>query len=129
MNRRYSIQKQAIRDTLKRLDHPTAQEVTVETQKKYPHISKGAVYRNLKLLEEDGAVLRLFFPESPDRFDANTHPHNHVRCTRCGRIFDLEPDGMEEIDRQIERKTGFSIERHSISFQGVCPECKRRERK
>lgn len=129
MNRRYSIQKQAILDALSRLDHPTAQEVLDEIQKEYPRISKGTVYRNLNLLEEDGVVERLFFPGSPDRFDVETHPHNHVRCVRCGRIFNLETDGMENIDRQIEQKTGFMIEKHSITFQGVCPECKRGDHK
>ncbi len=125
MNRRYSIQKEAILDALGRLDHPTAQEVLQETRKQYPRISKGTVYRNLNLLEADGRVERLFFPGSPDRFDVETHPHNHVRCVRCGRIFNLEPDGREDIDRRIERETGFTIEKHSITFQGVCPECRR----
>ncbi len=125
MNRRYSIQKQAVLDALARLDHPTAQEVWEEVRKQYPRIGRGTVYRNLNLLEESGAVVRLFFPGSPDRFDVDTHPHNHARCVRCGRIFNLEPDGMEDIDRRIERETGFTVEKHSITFQGVCPECKR----
>lgn len=129
MNRRFSIQKQAITDALGRLDHPTAQEILEEIQKQYPRISKGTVYRNLNLLEEGGVVKRLFFPGLPDRFDTEACPHNHVRCTRCGRIFDLEPDSMENIDRQIERKTGFTIEKHSITFRGVCPECKRGDHK
>lgn len=129
MNGRYSIQKQAILDALGRLDHPTAQEVLAEVQKQYPRISKGTVYRNLNLLVESGEIQRLFFPGSPDRFDVETRPHNHVRCVRCGRIFNLQTDHMREIDREVERETGFKIERHSISFEGVCPWCKPGEHK
>jgi Fe2+ or Zn2+ uptake regulation protein len=125
MNRRYSIQKQAIMDALSQLDHPTVQAILGEVWKQYPRISKATVYRNLNLLVEDGVVKRLFLPGSPDRFDIDLYRHNHVYCAKCGQIFDLESDRMSNIDRQIERETGFAIETHSIIFQGVCPECKR----
>lgn len=129
MNRRYSIQKQAILDALGRLCHPTAQEILEEIKKQYPRISKGTVYRNLNLLEEDDIVKRLFFPGSSDRFDVDARQHNHILCVRCGRIFDLEPDSMDNIDRQIEQETGFTIIKHDITFQGACPECNRGEHK
>lgn len=129
MSRRYSLQKQIILDALNRLDHPTAQEVLEEVQKQYPRISRGTVYRNLNLLVEEETLVRLFFPDSPDRFDTETHPHNHVHCMQCGKIFNLKPDSMGEIDRQIERDTGFTIEKHSISFQGVCPWCQQGKHK
>lgn len=129
MNRRYSIQKRAVPDALGRLPHPTAQEILDEIQTQHPRVSKGTVSRNLALLEETGVVERLFFPGSPDRFDMETRPHNHARGARCGRIFNLEPDGMADIHRQIEQKTGFVIEKHSITLQGTCSDCQRGTRK
>ena len=111
-------------DSLGRLDHPSAQEILEDVRKRYPHISRGTVYRNLNLLEKDGLVKRLFFPDSPDRFDIDTKPHNHVRCIRCGRIFDLKSDGLKNVDRQMEEETGFLIKGHSITFLGVCPACR-----
>lgn len=124
MNGRFSLQKQIIWDALQHLGHPTAQEVLEEVQKQCPRISRGTVYRNLNRLVEEGALARIFFPGSPDRFDTDTSPHNHVRCSHCGRIFNLASDRMGEIDRKIEQETGFTIETHSISFEGICPRCR-----
>ena len=129
VNRRHSLQRQMILDALKVLDHPMAQEVLEEVQKQYPHMSRGTVYRNLNLLVEDGVLKRLTFPDSPDRFDIQVHPHDHVQCIRCGGIFDIEPDCLKEIDRKIERDTDFSIKGHSITFQGVCPWCQQGKHK
>lgn len=124
MNRRHSIQKQMILEALRKLDHPTAQEVLEEVRKQYPHISMGTVYRNLNILSDTGVLKKLSSYDSPERFDIQLHPHYHMKCTRCGRIINIDEDYMEEVDRKIEQSTGFSIESHSIFFKGICPSCK-----
>ena len=127
MNRRYSIQKQMILDALKKLDHPTAQEILDDISRQYPHLSIGTVYRNLNLLLEGGVIRRVSFPDSSDRFDIQLHPHYHMRCTRCGGIFNIDQDYLKDVDRRIEEHTGFSIESHNILFKGVCSFCKKGE--
>ncbi|MGI6004707.1 MAG: Fur family transcriptional regulator [Christensenellales bacterium] len=128
MTKRQTVQKRMIGDVLSQLDHPTAAEVYEEIRKAYPQISLGTVYRNLGLMADEEAVLRLSFPGAPDRFDPNTHEHFHVACDGCGRIFDTDhtiPPGLiERLDRAVEDCTGVRVTRHAIAFGGICAQCR-----
>lgn len=128
MARRYSIQKQMIGATLAQLDHPTAAEVYEKVRKDYPQISLGTVYRNLSLMADGGEILRLSFPDAPDRFDPNAHEHYHVVCNRCGRIYDTDhtipAELITRIDQAVEACTGVRVENRMMIFSGVCAACR-----
>lgn len=129
MTRRNSFQRQLVTDTLKMLDHPTAQDVYNEIREKYPRMSLGTVYRNLHQMVEDGMVHRLSFPDSPDRFDIHTEPHQHIRCVRCSCYYNIEESSLGDIDRSVERDTGFEVTTHHMLFDGICPACRDNQNK
>jgi Fe2+ or Zn2+ uptake regulation protein len=128
MLRRHSAQKEMIGEVLARLDHPTAIELYEEVRKDRPQISLGTVYRNLNLMAEEGELLRLSFPEAPDRFDPNAHEHYHAVCVSCGRIFDtdctLPAELIGEVDRAVESCTGVEVKSRVMIFKGVCAACR-----
>jgi Fur family ferric uptake transcriptional regulator/Fur family peroxide stress response transcriptional regulator len=77
-------------ETVKELrNHATADEVFNTIVKKYPHISRCTVYRNLNLLCEIGEIHKMEMPSGADRFDHICHDHYHVRCEKCGQVFEL----------------------------------------
>lgn len=131
MLRRYSAQKEIIGEVLARLDHPTAAEVYEEVRKDRPQISLGTIYRNLSLMAEDGELLRLSFPETPDRFDPNAYEHYHAACVCCGRIFDtdrtLPEELVGEVDRAVEACTGVKVKSRVMVFRGICAACRSAE--
>ena len=56
-NSRNTIQRQLVLSAVRQLqNHPTADEVYLEVQKNCPTISRATVYRNLKLLAEEGEI-------------------------------------------------------------------------
>ena len=56
-NSRNTIQRQLVLSAVRQLqNHPTADEVYQEVQKNCPTISRATVYRNLKLLAEEGEI-------------------------------------------------------------------------
>ncbi|MBQ4267067.1 MAG: transcriptional repressor, partial [Clostridia bacterium] len=66
---RNSKQRDAVyADLISRYDHPTADEVYFSVKKDLPNISLATVYRNLKLLESEGLILRITTDDS-DRYD------------------------------------------------------------
>lgn len=124
MNRRQTIQRQLVLDTLRRDGtHPTAQHLLEEIRKTYPSISLGTVYNNLRLLAEEGTVRVVTLPGSPDRFDGMTQPHDHIRCRCCGKLLDLPVTPVSPISRYEAEATGFSVEGYDLIFSGVCPDC------
>ena len=121
---RLSKQREAILGVLRSTtSHPAADWIYEQARKKVPNISLGTVYRNLRLLIQEGIIAELTFAGTPSRFDGNTRPHSHFRCERCGRIFDVAEPGHKEIDEKIARKTGFEVLNHQLEFSGLCKDC------
>lgn len=123
-NERNTIQKALILGAVKKMRcHASADEIYGEVAKEHPGISKGTVYRNLNRLSETGEIGKVEIPDGPDRFDRRQDRHYHVRCGRCGRIFDVDMDYIPDLETNIRDSHGFSFSGHSILFEGICPEC------
>lgn len=121
---RRSKQRDAIKSYLMSTTaHPTAETIYDNIKRDFPNISLGTVYRNLNFLVEHGEALRINCGDGSEHFDGKTAPHNHFLCRNCGRIIDLEMDGIDHID--IIANAGFSglVEDHVIYFRGLCEEC------
>ena len=125
MFKRNTIQRKLVLEAVNRLkSHATAEEVYDEVVREYPHISRGTVYRNLKQLSEAGEIRKLEVPGGADRYDHRTFSHYHVRCMKCGRVFDVEMDYIEHLEQVIRDDHGFIISGHDIMFRGICPDCR-----
>ena len=119
----YTKQRKAIFSVLQgNTCHPTAEEVYRQVKRALPRVSLATVYRNLKLLAQEGLILELVFPDEPNRYDPCTEAHHHFRCDRCGRICDIDA-GDVRINQAVEHK-GFTVRTQQIFFYGICPECK-----
>ena len=123
---RKSKQKEAILGVLKSTtSHPIADWIYEQVRREIPHISLGTVYRNLKVLKQEGKVLELDFANDQSRFDGNTQYHYHFICEQCGRIFDVTSDEQTEramLDMVVKR-TGFKITHHRCELRGLCKDC------
>jgi len=121
---RLSKQREAILRVLRSTSsHPAADWIYEQVRKKLPRISLGTVYRNLRLLAQEGIILELDFAGTPDRFDANTQPHSHFICEQCGRIFDVAEPAHKEMDERIASKMGLKVFNHRLEFSGLCKDC------
>ena len=103
--------------------HLTADQIYDEVRKGIPNISKGTVYRNLKVLRELGLVSELNLNDTVSRFEAKRDDHYHFRCERCGQVFDVDEPIDEELDRRIAERAGFKISCHQLEFRGLCHDC------
>src|SRR5262245_65856772 len=68
--------------------HPTAEAIHQTVRRRLPSVSLGTVYRNLRVLVEEGLVKELPGPHA--RFDGNLREHHHFTCLGCGRIADVD---------------------------------------
>lgn len=121
---KFSRQRQCIIEYLKETkQHPTAEMVYLHVQKKYPNISLGTVYRNLKLLADQGKIKRLCYGDSKERFDGNISQHNHFICKQCDNVIDLDMESFEHINTLAQVCFSGKIEGHITYFYGVCKGC------
>ena len=124
--------RRLILEVVQRTDlHPTAEWVYRKVRRRLPRVSLGTVYRNLRLLVDEGIVEEL--PGAPGRhagkarFDGNASVHHHFTCSDCGRIHDLTAPVDPSLDRRMAVRTGLSISHHRIEFYGRCPACQARQ--
>ena len=130
MQRRNTIQKELVLNAVRSLQrHATADEVYNFIKTEHPSVSKTTVYRNLNLLSDDGTIKKIEIPGEADRFDHCTADHYHVRCLRCGRVFDVDMDALPPMEEQIRDAHGFVFLGCDIVFKGICPECGANENK
>ena len=119
---RNSKQRDAVlKDLQLRYDHPTAEDVYLSVKKAVPSISLATVYRNLKLLESEGLILRIPTGDS-DRYDGHTHNHYHFTCKDCRKVLDLDIADQKPVTEP--KDFDGTITGHSLMFFGLCSECK-----
>lgn len=128
MKNRNTIQRALVLEAVNTLQcHATADEVYEAIVKEHPTVSKATVYRNLNLLSEMGEIRKMEMPSGPDRFDHRCHDHCHVRCEKCGRVFDVDMDYVSGLEKGIRDSHGFAFTGYDILFRGICPECRKGE--
>ena len=84
MKNRNTLQRRLVLETVRRMrNHPTAEEIYLAIAAENPLISKATVYRNLKLLSEQGESLRI--PFQTERIDSIFMLH-HTTTSSVGFV-------------------------------------------
>ena len=123
MERRNTIQKEIIKDAvIKMKSHVSADDVYEYINKEHPSIGKGTVYRNLNILSQEGEIRKVEVPDGPDCFDFTLKNHYHCECIKCQRIFDVDMEEINLMDKIIDTH-GFKFMSYDIFFKGICKDC------
>ncbi len=122
MQERQTKQKQIIYDALKTLDHPTATEVYGYVHECYPTVSRATVFRVLNGFAGNGRALELRVAGNEVRYDYNVMPHYHAHCTMCGKVADVQTEGLKG-DLRVKAEHGFAVSGYSVEFYGTCKDC------
>lgn len=118
-----TIQKTAIMNALMALDHPTADEVYECVHNEFPSISKATVYRILNRISDEGEISHIQIPGGADRFDTTLYVHHHLKCNKCGKIFDISVPELEGVEKRIKAENSFFIDGYCLVFSGLCSDC------
>jgi Fe2+ or Zn2+ uptake regulation protein len=95
-------------------------------------LAQSSVYRNLRVLEEVGAVTRIVANDEFARYELAEHlteHHHHIICSHCGDITDfMLPISVEHELEIALSKAGknikFKIDSHRLDAFGTCNSCK-----
>ncbi len=124
MIKRHTIQRSLVFEAVNKLQcHATADEIYEAIVKEHPNVSRATVYRNLNLLSETGDIRKIEIPGGAERFDHQCHDHCHVKCEKCGRVFDVDMEYMTDLEKSIKDDHGFAFTGYDILFRGICPDC------
>jgi Fur family peroxide stress response transcriptional regulator len=108
-------------------EHPSVDEIYRKVKAQFPTTSLATVYKTVSLLKEIGEVLELGFHDGHNRYDGHKpFAHPHVICTKCRKIMDPELTTLDDLSREMAKKTGYKINSHRLDFFGLCPECQKK---
>lgn len=121
---RNTLQRSLVLKTVQDLKcHATAEEVYSAVYNQYPNISKTTVYRNLNELAKEGKIRKLEIPGQADRYDHICNDHYHIRCLKCGKVFDVDMKIVLDLQNSIKDAFGFVVNGYDLIFKGICPKC------
>lgn len=129
--------REVILDALSDTDkHLSAEDIYMKIHPEYPAIGLTTIYRTLDLLEQNGIIDKFDFGHGRAKFELSEEysdkiHHHHLICKKCSKILDysefLDTEKVYIIstEKELEKKHGFTIDKHLIHFYGTCPECKK----
>jgi len=122
-NLKNTRQRDAILDAfLSGEGHSSIDELLSKVQADHPAVGYATVYRALKLFVAAGVASERRFGDGPTLYEAaelGDH-HDHLICTRCGRIFEFEDEVIEERQEQVAAKLGLRLTSHRMTLWGEC---------
>lgn len=88
-------------------------------------VGLATVYRVLTQFEQAGILVRHHFATDRATYeiDRGSH-HDHIVCTRCGKVEEFVDKEIEKRQKQMAENLGFELEGHSLALYGVCAECR-----
>lgn len=102
--------------------HPGARSVYEEARKKKKGLSLSTTYATLDLLSRLNIIKTLQFDSVENRYEVNLEEHLNLVCEGCGKILDYEIPPVAD-QREIAKKTGFSVMDTRLEYYGYCREC------
>ena len=123
---RSTQQRQIIHSVIRGAAGPlTVPQIHQRARSRLKSIGVATVYRTVKLLLESDQIKTVILPDGQNRYEsADLKHHDHFRCNRCDRVFDLDLCAVS-IPNGTTLPDGFEIEDHELTLYGRCPTCSR----
>lgn len=106
--------------------HLTAEEAFLLAKKNKINISMASIYRILGKLADEGLIKRFSVPGKPDVFDKTLDEHEHLVCSKCGKVNDIY---IKDLKNKLIKETGVEIDNFELTINYICDECRKKKGK
>jgi len=117
-------QRDMVRFIFSHHDHFDAEALLSEMHTANLKISRATAYRTLNKLVDAGLLRKLELgPRTFYEHDYGYPQHDHLQCTKCGKVIEFQSPAIDEAIKQATQANGFQSEGHSFIVRGICKEC------
>jgi Fur family transcriptional regulator, ferric uptake regulator len=125
-NLKCTPERKAIFNEIEAIDsHFDADELFLSLHKKNNKVSRGSIYRTLRIFEEAGIIRAVVFTERHAHYEraiGKAH-HSHLICRNCNRIIEfLSPKIVSGLNEACKQH-GFKEYNHKVESTGLCKKC------
>ena len=105
--------------------HVTAEDVVAAVALLDGSVHRASVYRSLEALCDVGMAQHIHLGHGAMAFHlvGEECRHPHAQCRRCGVVFDLPADALDEVVDRVSTELGFELDATHVALSGVCAEC------
>ena len=125
---RLTLQRQLVFETVLGCPgHICAEHILAEVSERRPSLQmdKTTVYRTLDLLVELGLVREHRCGEGAAQYEpAARGPHNHLLCSRCGTLHNLDEAVASVLRSTVFGAHAFALDLDAYPIVGVCASCR-----
>ena len=113
-------------------EHLTVEEIYDLAKEESPEIGLATIYRTVQVLLELHVIEKVTFDDGFARYELNGeetgsgHRHHHAICTQCGKVYSLETDLLDTLEKQVFESLGFHVTDHEVKLYGLCSACRRK---
>ena len=100
--------------------HLSADEIHNKLVNHNESIGLATVYRVLTQLELAGLIQKNQFSDNQSSYEIKKQHHDHLICTKCGKIIEFVNDDLEMLQEKISDKYQFTLDSHVMTLFGVC---------
>jgi Fur family ferric uptake transcriptional regulator len=86
------------------------------------------VYRAIPLMVESGLIQPALLTRGDEhRYEVafEREHHDHLLCTKCGRVIEFHSEAMEALQRELAERYDFEIDKHVHELMGRCGRCRK----
>jgi Fur family ferric uptake transcriptional regulator len=106
-------------------DHVTLEDLMGLLRERGYDYETGFVRRCINRCVDYGFAQKKLFEGQPIRYEhrhLGKH-HDHLICTKCGKIIEFRNEEMERLQVRIASGRGFHMLQHKMEIYGLCSEC------
>ena len=104
--------------------HLSAEDIYKALLEDGEDVGIATIYRVLTQFEGAGLVTRHHFEGGISVFELNQgEHHDHILCIKCGKVEEFVDGIIEQRQKDIAEKSGFSMTDHSLNIYGICKDC------
>ena len=113
-------------------EHLTVEEIYDLAKEESPEIGLATIYRTVQVLLELHVIEKVTFDDGFARYELNGeetgsgHRHHHAICTQCGKVYSLETDLLDTLEKQVFESLGFEVTDPEVKLYGLCSACRRK---
>lgn len=110
--------------------HLSAEDIYKQLSADDVDVGLATVYRVLAQFEAAGLLVRHYFGNDRATYElCDRDHHDHIVCTRCGRVEEFVDTEIERKQKEIAERLGFDLEGHALALYGICSECRGKQAK
>ena len=102
--------------------HFAADELYIKMKTNDSNVSRATVYNTLELLAQCDLLAKRHFGETKTYYESsfNRKNHDHLICTKCGKIQEFSNAKINQIVDEICTQLGFESSGYSFNIFGKC---------